>query len=147
MATSSNRPKQYSHGSFLFGWQDMRSHFIGKNGKFFKKRHSSIVWGKSKRSSKDDCTALLAGGKNYKVLGKSAWILTCIKKILPSMLQSRSLHLVQVGCMFLDEISVPSHLMGLKEVTLSEGCLCHCLIFADSVMVEFHLFSSVINIV
>ena len=37
MATSSNRPKQYSHGSFLFGWQDMRSHFIGKNGKFFKK--------------------------------------------------------------------------------------------------------------
>lgn len=112
----------------------MRSHFIRKSGKLEedkeeeegegqgrgmrrRRRHSNITYGKSKRSSKEGATVLLAKGRDYKSVGKASLNLNSYQKDTSIMLQFRGLHLIQVNCVFFDEISVPFHLMGLKEVT------------------------------
>lgn len=76
-----------------------------------------MAYGKSKRNSKDGGTVLLARRRDYKSFGKASLNLNSYQKDTSIMLQFRGLHLVQVGCVFFDEISVPAHLMGLKEVT------------------------------
>lgn len=86
----------------------MRSHFIRKPGKLEeedeeeeegegegrerrrRRRHSSITYGKSKRSSKEEGTVLLARGRDYKSVGKASLNLNSYQKdtSLPSCFNS-----------------------------------------------------------